>query len=391
MEIQYKVVGNYYVFNSNLRNTLVSKLKKSMETHNDFEEYKRFEFTEKYQKYIKEVLMPDIPNFMIAGARNFEYDSFQLSMSPFGQVLEGSQFYYNEGNTFVHFTNLDAAKSILSEGCINLSGLNTSSDKNEILLNLKPFQTKTNIFLDEEVIKADFLNLSLSPFDLENLESIQTCYENLKNNFYGFGKDFPIALVMEIDLTNRNEWYKYHLSKIQYSQTNEKPPQFLENLIKNTESWIEDNNYQITGLQDTIYPLLSFFKESKYSIENEIRLIKSPIDSTDDNKYSANHPFFNGVYVNSRNEVVQIERLYFESDKREKIIRTLKLDEPIKTFFQTQFPRITLKKILLPTHKTKEEKSEVKKILYQLAQYHNMNIEFLFMEFHENHKEVHLF
>jgi hypothetical protein len=90
---------------------------------------------------------------------------------------------------------------------------------------------------------------------------------------------------MEIDLTNRNEWYKYHLSKIQYSQTNEKPPQFLENLIKNTKSWIEENNYQITRLQDTIYPLLSFFKESKYSIENEIRLIKSPIDSTDDNKY----------------------------------------------------------------------------------------------------------
>jgi hypothetical protein len=203
---------------------------------------------------------------------------------------------------------------------------NLLNDKNEILLNLKPFQTITNIFLDEEVIKADFLNLSLSPFDIENIETIQTCYENLKNNFYGFGKDFPIALVMEIDLTNRNEWYKYHLSKIHYSQTNEKPPHFLENLIKNTEFWIEENNYQITGLQDAIYPLLSFFKESKYSIENEIRLIKSPIDSTDDNKYST-HPFFNGVYVNSRNEVVQIERLYFESDKREKIIRTLKFDQ----------------------------------------------------------------
>jgi hypothetical protein len=361
-----------------------------MEEQKDYEKYKRNEFTEKHEKYIHNVLNPHLPNFEIAIATNSGYDSFQLSMSPFGKVLEGSQFYYNEGNTFVHFTNLEAVKSILSEGCINLSGLNTSTDKNEILLNLKPFQTITNIFLDEEVIKADFLNLSLSPFDIENIETIQTCYENLKNNFYGFGKDFPIALVMEIDLTNRNEWYKYHLSKIHYSQTNEKPPHFLENLIKNTEFWIEENNYQITGLQDAIYPLLSFFKESKYSIENEIRLIKSPIDSTDDNKYST-HPFFNGVYVNSRNEVVQIERLYFESDKREKIIRTLKLDEPIKTFFQTQFPRITLKKILLPTHKTKAETFEVKKILYQLAQYHNMNIEFLFMEFHENHKEVYLF
>lgn len=64
-------------------------------------------------------------------------------MSPFGQVLEGSQFYYSEGNTFVHFTNLNAAKGILSEGCINLSGLNTSTDKNEILLNLKPFKIPT--------------------------------------------------------------------------------------------------------------------------------------------------------------------------------------------------------------------------------------------------------
>lgn len=390
MEIQYKVVSNSCEYITILRNTLIIKKVKSMEAYNDFELYKRIEFTEKYEKYIKEVLCPYIPNFEIAFAWNSGYDAFHLSMSPFGKVLEESQFYYNEGNTFVHFTNLDAAQKILSDGCIHLSGLNTSSDKNEILLNLKPFRTKSNLIKDEEVIKADFLNLSLSPFNSDNNESLQTCYENYKNNFYVFGKNFPIALVMEIDLKNRNDWYKYHFSKVYYSNKNETPPPFFEQLIENTKLWMTESNYQITGLQDAIYPLLSFFKESKYSIENEIRLIKSPIDSRDSNAYSS-HPFFNGVYINSRNEIVQIEKLYFESDKREQIIQILKLEEPFKTFFQTQSPRITLKKILLPTHKTNAEIFEVKNILNQLAQYHNMNIEFLFMEFHENHKEVHLF
>lgn len=361
-----------------------------MKEKNEYENFKGFEFTEKYEKYIKEVLKPHLPNFEVAIATNYGYDSFQLSMSPFGKVLEGSQFYYDEGNTFVHFTNLDAALKILSEGCIHLSGLNTSSDKNEILLNLAAFQTNSTIFKDEEEIKSGFLNLSLSPFNLDISQSKHMNYENLKNNFYGFGKDFPIALVMEIDLSNRNKWYKYHLSRVQYSQTNEKPPQFLEHLNEKTKFWIAENKYHITELKNAIYPLLSFFKESKYSIENEIRLIKSPIDMSDNPAYS-NHPFLNGVSINSRKEIVPIEKLYFESDKREKIVQVLKLDEPFKTFFQTQYPRITLKKILLPTHKPKVETCEVKKTLFKLSGFHEMKFDFHFVEFHENHKEVNIF
>lgn len=311
-------------------------------------------------------------------------------MSPFGKVLEGSQFYYNEGNTFVHFTNLDAALKILSEGCIHLSGLNTSSDKNEILLNLAAFQTNSNIFKDKEEIKSGFLNLSLSPFNLDISESKHMNYQNLKNNFYGFGGDFPIALVMEIDLSNRNKWYKYHLSRVQYSQTNEKPPEFLEDLIEKTKFWVAENSYQITELENAVYPLLSFFKESKYSIENEIRLIKSPMDKTDNPAYSA-HPFLNGVYINTRKEIVPIEKLFFESDKREKIVQALKLDEPYKTFFQTQYPRITLKKILLPKNKPMAENYEAKKTLFQLSEFHNMKFDFEFIEFNENHQEVQLF
>ncbi|MFM2335258.1 MAG: hypothetical protein RIS91_1261 [Bacteroidota bacterium] len=361
-----------------------------MEENKEYLKYKRDVFTEKYEKYIHDVLNPHLPNFEIAIATTSGYDSFQLSMSPFGKVLGGSQFYYNEGNTFVHFTNLDAAQKILSDGCIHLSGLNTSSDKNEILLNLKPFLTNSKIFRDEENIKSGFLNLSMSPFNSDRNESIQSSYENLKNNFYGFGKDFPIALVIEIDFNNRNDWYKYHLSKVEYSDKNDSAPQFFENLIKNTNKWITENKYEVTGLENAIYPLLSFFKESKYSIENEIRLIKSPIDTTDNPRYYT-HPFLNGVYINSRKEIVPIEKLYFESNKREQIIQILKLDEPGRTFFQNQFPRITLKKILLPTHKTRAELHLVKNLLNALSKSHNMNIEFLFMEFHENHKEVHLF
>lgn len=62
MEIQYKITNNNYCQMTILH--LVSsaqKQEKIMKEKNEYENFKGFEFTEKYEKYIVEVLKPRLP------------------------------------------------------------------------------------------------------------------------------------------------------------------------------------------------------------------------------------------------------------------------------------------------------------------------------------------
>lgn len=355
-------------------------------------EYFKQEADRKVAQYIKEIIQPHFPNYSTAITSMWgDYpQSATLSISPFGKVLKGSQFYYSENNTFIHFTNINNAKNIIADGGIYLSGLNTSDDNNEINLNLKSFDQYTNPYLNHVMIKEDFLNLSMSPFAMER-SFLNGNFDSIFHNFKEFGNGQPIGLVLELDFENRDDWFKYHLSKVYYSEENNASPTFLNKLVKETESWCRLNSFEILELHNAFYSLLAFHKENKFKMENEVRLIKAPIDITDTNfSYQKPIPSIQGYFINSKNAIVQFEKLYFEGYKKEKIMNFLFNDNHTsKEIYLKQTPKIKLQKILIPTHnpKCKELNETISLLLRKLE----MDTDVKHLEFCTFNKEISIF
>lgn len=345
---------------------------------------------QKLNCYIENILKPLIPHYERASSMMSGYnpEGAELTMSTFGKVLKRSQFYFSEVHTdFIHFTNIKNARSIITEGCVYLSGLNTSSDSNEIELNLKSFEKQNQSWNTIQAeAKNDFLNLSLSPFR-EDPVFLEMSFQNIQNNYYQFGSEFPIGLVFEIDLSNRDEWWCYHLSKVFYSNADNEPPEFLRQLAEKTISWSATNHFEIYKMAHALYPLMAFFKENKYKMENEIRLIKAPISSVESTHME--QPLFNGYSINSRNQLVKIEKLYFEGPKKTEMFqRTFQIDA-IRERRLIQTPKIKLKKILLPTlnFESLSLKETFKMLLYNLK----IDAEVNYIEFHHSANMIRLF
>lgn len=344
----------------------------------------------KLTSFVENILKPFIPNYesSISTMSGYYPCSAELIISTFSNALKGSQFYYpTEKSDFVHFTNIKNARNIISEGCIYLSGLNTSTDENEIELNLRAFNNQVNSWeLISNDVKEDFLSLSLSPY-IENVDFLRNVFSNIQHNYFQFGGDFPIGLVFEIDNSNRDDWWCFHLSKVQYSEGNNQPPQFLTDFVKQCTNWSTNNGFSINTLPHVIYPLLAFFKESKYKIENEVRLVKAPMSSED--KSLMDGPLFSGYSINSRNQLVKIYKLAFDDSKKADLFKRTFENPAILDRRLKQVPKIKLKKILLPT--IEFESLSIKNTFIEILKSLNLNVEVSYIEFNNKSKSIEIF
>jgi len=354
-----------------------------------FDDFGTLSANQKLNEYIEKVLRPHFPNYSIASAISWgdHPTGIELTMSPFGEVLKASQFYYQSNQSdFVHFTNIHNARNIITEGCVYLSGLNTSTDKNEIKLNLRAFDDYTDsVNVIDCDVNQDFLNLSLSPFE-ESDSFLNKSFSNIQNNYSCFGGDMPIGIVFEIDLSNRDDWWCFHLSKVHYSEKDDIPPFFLQQIVKETKKWSTDFNFEINNLPLALFPLMAFFKEGKYKLESEVRLIKAPVDST--RNLLDLGPLFNGYSINSRNELVKIQKLYFEGSKKDKIFNAIANPNSRDNLLNST-PKIKLKKILLPTinFDSLNLKHAFDVILNDLG----LDVEVSYIEFNNRNKSINIF
>jgi hypothetical protein len=217
---------------------------------------------------------------------------------------------------------------------------------------------------------------------------VEENYSSLLNNYYEFGADFPIGLVLEIDTSSRDDWWRFHLSAVSYSDTENTPPKFLTQIVKETNDWAAKHNFNIDELHNALFPLMAFFKEHKYKIENEVRLVKAPIDSCDN--YNEQHYLLNGLSINNDNELVKIEKLYFEGEAKERILANANLNDSALRFVNNTRPKIHLKKVLLPT--IKYEKISLKNTFHNVLLDLGMNnVEVKYMEFNNQKRKVMFF
>lgn len=345
---------------------------------------------QKLNDYVEQIIKPLFPNYELITSMMSGYypTGAELTMSTFGKVLKGSQFYYPENRSdFIHFTNIHNARNIISEGCIYLSGLNTSTDENEIELNLRAFDKQGDSWeLIPNKAKEDFLCLSLSPY-IENKDFFKKAFSNIQHNYYQFGGDFPIGLVFEIDLSNRDDWWCFHLAEVAYSNDTNTPPKFLTDLVEQTVNWSNQSEFKIYKMPHALYPLMAFFKEMNYKLENEVRLIKAPMNSED--KSWMDGPLFSGYSINSRNQLVKIYKIFFDGPKKTDLFERTFQNPEIRESRLNQIPSIKLKKILLPTieFESLALKNTFKEILISL----NLNVQVSYIEFNNKSKRIEIF
>jgi len=346
--------------------------------------------TDKINKYIADVLTPILDGYVPSMNSQSGDDSGKTVITAFGSALKNTEFYHSVSDApLIHYTTLDKAKRILADGSINLSSLKASNDKNEISKNFSYISEFT--FNSESVnfIKDYTLNLSLTTF---NEKSINENYSALIHNFIEFGGGFPIGFVFDLSNNNQDDWFTYHLVKVNYY---EHIPELLKKISIKTSEWINDNKFQITDIQDALIPILACYKEKKYEIENEIRLMRVPLDSK---TQFSDHPIFNGHFLNDNLEKITIHRLYFNKRLEQKIIESLNDPIPYTNHIQKVTPQLSLIKILLPYRRYPIQLSGTKKIIKSPEELRNafwnlldsigVDCKVEFIDFDDNNKTV---
>jgi len=119
----------------------------------------------------------------------------------------------------------------------------------------------------------------------------------------------------------------------------------LKEISIKTREWINKNKFQITDIQDALIPILACYKEKKYEIENEIRLMRVPLDSR---THFSHHSIFNGNFLNDSLERITIQRLFFNKRAESNIINSLREPQEFREYIQKTTPNLILKKIILP-------------------------------------------
>ncbi len=346
--------------------------------------------TDKINKYITEVLSPILNGYVPSMNSQSGEDSGKTVIKAYGSALKHTELYQSISDSpLIHYTTLDKAKRILADGSINLSSLRASNDKNEISKNFGFISEFT--FNSESVnfIKDYTLNLSLTTF---NEKSINENYSALINNFIEFGGEFPIGFVLDLSQNNQDEWFTYHLVKVSYY---EDIPELLKEISIKTREWITNNKFQITDIQDALIPILACYKEKKYEIENEIRLMRVPLDSR---THFSHHSIFNGNFLNDNLERITIQRLFFNKKVESNIINSLREPQPFMEYTQKITPNLLLKKIILPyrrypiklkgTEKIINSPEELRYAFWNLLDSIELDCKVEFIDFNDNNKTV---
>lgn len=187
-----------------------------------------------------------------------EYRKFRLS-----------EYYFTE-KSITHFTNIEAALSILESCKIRLYNLYYKNDENEFFYAsdiLNGFSKPTESFFydyNAEVKAIRFNTFILSATSNEKVEDFWV--KDYSRNGRGIGFEFSFC-------NNIDDWKGFYLSPVKYGHL-EKFVQFRDSLL-NLEKTYKNIDYKINLNQ-----VIPFHKEQKWSDESEIRLMTfSPEDN----------------------------------------------------------------------------------------------------------------
>jgi len=222
--------------------------------------------------------------------------------------------YYFKGKSIIHFTNINAAYSIIETSKLRLYNLYYKNDKTEFNYAsdiLKGFCKPTESYFydyESEANATRFNTFILSASAIDNLN------EFWEKDYSWNGKGVGIELSF---INNPDNWEGFYLSQVKYGKR-DKFFKLRDNLITLR------NKYKNVDYRINLNQVIPFYKDSIWSDENEIRLMtffpqeyKLQIfrDTFDSNVKCINLPLLSNVFnqetfPNIKIPFMKIEKVY---------------------------------------------------------------------------------
>lgn len=193
--------------------------------------------------------------------RNFvKENKFYIKISDHNYTLHGTDYYYDEDLTFVHFTNIFAFQDIIRQKKIRLYNLHNLNDPQELIYAFK--------YVEPNIKKYENARTNLHVFSMCE-KTIINNEDYIKDEFnlwrlYGDnGKGVAISFKI---LNNPKKWTGYHLSKVHY---NEEKLRHLKSIYDKIISFVNNKADIVFDLGK----LLCFNKSPLFDNEKEVRLL----------------------------------------------------------------------------------------------------------------------
>lgn len=218
------------------------------------------------EEYFEIVVKPLLPKAEQAYSYAFgQHIPHSLEISPVlvNGSLRHSQYEYKINQLkFIHYTNLESAKSIIGSGKMRMYSLASMNDSQELSYALKNIiSDKSDFTIDG--YKDDVFSLSMNEFQDEN--ELPETWKNYGDNGNGVG------IVLKFLTKHKNIWNHHYLSKIHYQE--EKLELLRQFHIRHTD-FIYKHKLEIIGqVKNFMLPLGAFHKTNGYIQEDEVRLI----------------------------------------------------------------------------------------------------------------------
>lgn len=180
-------------------------------------------------------------------------NSFHCEVSKLAGDYKDSEYFYNGGNRFIHWTTVDALISIINSREIRLYNLFNSDDNEEFKYAAEKIGISTELI---DHTKKYLFTWSFCEATLKNDESM----------WLNYGRDFK-GVAFEFEIVNNPEiWKNYLISPVFYEVSQGMLETFerLENLKREYHNAIE--------VFLDLGKLIAFHKNPVHKKENEIRI-----------------------------------------------------------------------------------------------------------------------
>lgn len=278
---------------------------------------------DKINLYDKEVLKKVFPESYLSSSEVWSSDK-KVSDSFNGQIstvnlFNGTQYEYVGKNKFLHFTSIDSLFKILESGYIRMTDIYSLEDKSEL-------------HFASQVLGENYENeINLEG---ENTYSFSACESNADNlisdyMWREYGDNFK-GCTIEFSFS-KTDFHKMNLGKIQYGDEKLEP---IINLKKYSEEFWNNYGIKVNKFPLFLLKILAFHKESRFSNENELRLLFH-------NDNGQNHP--NVMYISCQKRGIK-SFIKLPLKGRNEILENPNFDMDTKLYHS---PQVEINRIIL--------------------------------------------
>lgn len=205
------------------------------------------------RKYLEEVVRPSFPFIKYFGRTSwssspYSIPSLSLHFPEHLAAFEGSDYYFQNANKFIHYTNLKNAINIINDGFMRLNCLAYMVDPQELVYAGNEFLG--NYTTSElKALKEEVFCISFCEYESENKKDNFDSWRLYGDNGFGIGIVFQFSSTID-------SWYGNYLGKIQYGkeQTNtnglEKTTEKFRIFKTNHDKFVTENDGKVDFLSN---------------------------------------------------------------------------------------------------------------------------------------------